>query len=248
MRIDVAPTAREACLSRWKSCLAGISLAVLVACGSPEPQGSARSEPAEPTASATPACDPHAYPIVTSDPAIVGSLDELVERSPLIVTGRVSGKGGMLNTIRLEEDPTKPDPHQFGAGQVYTLEVEEYIKGSGAETLGVVNPEGYLSSRDGAPVDLPESEAEIDCLRAAYLDYMPLQVGERYLFFLNISPYYDPEVDYAGTSWGHPWRFLLPVDGRARPESPHVEANERFPEMPSAELVELVRSLIASST
>lgn len=215
---------------------------MLVACGSPEPQGPAAAEPA-PTA--TPACAD--FPIVTDDPAIVGSLEELVERSPLILIGRVREEAGIVNTARLEEDPTQPDPYAFGLGQVYRMDVEEYVKGSGPLDLNIVNGEGFLSSRDDIPVVPPESAAEMDCIRAAYLQYQPLRIGQRYLFFVNIADYFDPEVDYAGTAFGHPWRFLLPEGGVARQESPYDEVDELFSAMASEDLVEAVTELMASN-
>lgn len=227
------------------------TLAVLVACGNPEPQGPAAAEPAptptavEPAPTPTYAC-PDDIPVTVEDPAIVGSLEEQVEISPMIVIGRVEVEAGIVNSARLQEDPTQPDPHAFSVGQVYRVNVGEYLKGSGSETLNIINSEGWQSSRDGSPVELPESDAELDCIRTAYQSYLPLQVGERYLFFVDMADYFDPDIEYAGTSFGHPWRFLLPEGGVARPESPYAEANELFPEMASEDLVNAVTELIAS--
>lgn len=237
------------------------ALAVLVACGSPEPQGPAAAESTQTSTAAEPTQTPTAVepaptptyacpddiPITVEDPAIIWSLEERVEISPMIVIGRVEAEAGIVNTVRLEEAPTTPDPNDFGLGQVYRVNVEEYIRGSGPATLNVVNAEGYLPSRDGSPVELPESDAELDCIRAAYQSYLPLQVGERYLFFLQTAEYFDPDVEYAFTSLGHPWRYLLPEGGQGRPESPYQEANDAYPVMPSEEFVETVTALIAAS-
>lgn len=214
---------------------------ILAACGNSDSEVQTKPDPLAETAS------DYEPAVVSADPLIVTSLEELVDASPIIVIGEVQEEAEVINTVRLAEDPSKPDPYFFGVGQVYRVKVEEYLKGSGPSNLNVVNQEGYLTSRDG-PVSPPTSKSDIDRIKRAYQDYHPLRQGERYLFFVRSATGFDPSLNYVGMSLGSPWRFTLPKDGHAWPDTPFEEALALYPAMPSAELIDLVISLTPSRT
>ena len=72
-------------------------------------------------------------------------LAKLVAHSTLIVIGTTSDAEPRVERIpgRLPSDPSKPDPNYTMIGNVYEVEVERYLKGSGDTTLPVIQSIGY---------------------------------------------------------------------------------------------------------
>ena len=178
-----------------------------------------------------------------ADPAIAGSLEELVDLSPIIFIGTVRGHGEVVNTARDVDDINQPDKHLFHLGQVYEVQVERYLQGDGPDIQSVVQMEGlFYDEKQPLPASItPEL---IETAREQFTEYIPMKDGVRYLFFVKVVPEVDLEAEYVATSYGFPWRFVLPVNGEARPDTPYVEANELFPPRDSEQLLQEVENLI----
>jgi hypothetical protein len=54
------------------------------------------------------------------------SIQELANKSDLVILGKAMTQGEVLNTARDPRDITKPDSHYFGIGQIYNFTVEKY--------------------------------------------------------------------------------------------------------------------------
>jgi hypothetical protein len=181
-----------------------------------------------------------ASPIPTSDTsapvsssAIVGSLGQRVVRSSIIVIGHVQGRGGVVNLATDQIDHAKPERRFFAIGQVYQVTVERYLKGSGPDTIELLQDQGIV--REGTPVTQESIEQA-----HARSTYIPMQPGARYLFFLYRAELYG-KTYYASDYY--PGRYALPEGGIARIEAaPGFERG--FPAMPSAELITEVERLI----
>jgi hypothetical protein len=126
---------------------------------------------------------------------------ELVERSEIIVIGRILKAAETYNTARNPEDVSQPHPTLYSAGQVYFLAVEEILKGDAGSELYLVHPEGArLIDTESAGADGPGAGQ--------------LAAGERYLLFLarccqSTSGRDIPDrVYYSGAA--QPWLFALP--------------------------------------
>lgn len=181
---------------------------------------------------------------VRMDPVIVPSLDVLVRNSPQIYIGTVVTRGGIVNMARDVDDHSKPDNHIFHLGQTYGVAVERYLTERGPEMLYGVQLEGVLSVEDGnVPAEL--SPSMVAQARAQFSEYTPMRIGQRYLFFTRPIEGFDPSSNLVATAAGHPWRFTLPVDGQAQPDTFWPEARSVIPAMPSADLVRIVEQLIA---
>jgi len=177
------------------------------------------------------------------DPAIVGSLEELVDLSPIIFIGTVRGHGEVVNTARDVNDISQPDKHLFHLGQVYEVQVERYLQGDGPDVQSVVQMEGVFYD-EKQPLPATITPELVETAREQFTEYIPIEEGVRYLFFVKVVPEVDPSAEYVATSYGFPWRFTLPESGEARPDSPYVEANVLFPPQESEQLLQEVGELI----
>ena len=72
-------------------------------------------------------------------------LAKLVAHSTLIVIGTTSDTEPREERVpgRLPSGPSKPDPNYTMIGNVYEVQVERYLKGSGDTTLPVIQSIGY---------------------------------------------------------------------------------------------------------
>ncbi len=78
------------------------------------------------------------------------SIKELVEVSSIIVIGKVTSVGNLINMARNVDDITKPDANILGVGQIYQFEVERYLKGDGEKVIYVVQYENtFRAHRSG---------------------------------------------------------------------------------------------------
>src|SRR5689334_2935578 len=72
------------------------------------------------------------------------SIEQLVIQSKVIVIGSMTGLAETVNMARNVNDITQPDPNILIVGQIYDISAKRYLKGSGASTIDVVQPEAYL--------------------------------------------------------------------------------------------------------
>jgi len=167
------------------------------------------------------------------------SLEELVNGASVVVVGRVTGKAGkdkIFNQARSPIDPKQESTELFVVGQIYYIEVERYIKGSGEHTIEVVQSEGAYY---GSNIVTPE---EIERVQATSTEYVPLKTGARYLMFLRPS---EGVPEAAGTyhDFATPSRFILGDDGEARPETAWRDAAKVFPPRSTQTLLDEVAQL-----
>ncbi|MGQ9684124.1 MAG: hypothetical protein ACUVX9_16460 [Anaerolineae bacterium] len=202
-------------------------------------------------AACRPAATPTPVPVPTAEPTAavtihvaaswvtVKALPELVAQSTVIVVGRQVGVGGVFNAARMVSDHSQPDPQLYGVAQVYQLQVERYLKGSGPETLDYAQVEGYIEPYSGEPT-LPTIEAA----KSAWGEVPPVRAGVRYLFFLRpMGLGYLDDQHLTGTVC--PSRFVL-TDDDSYPETPWTWAGKFFPHRPPDELVAEVEQLVAA--
>lgn len=166
------------------------------------------------------------------------SLEELAAQSPVIVVAEVSGRGEAVNMARDPNNVSEPDPSTFILGQVYHVTVQRYVKGSGDDVLDVLQPEGFVNKER-----IPISQQAIEQSRATY-PHIPMDAGVRYLLFLKPTQGFPSEKYYTGVM--QPWRFTIPGDGMANPESPWQGAPEAFPALPAATLIDELERLVGT--
>jgi hypothetical protein len=191
-----------------------VSLLMLVACGRPDvsagaglptpvpasvsaqttPTGAALSSAGSTQAEAPPVSEAMIAAAVERESSVsylfVHSLKERVATARLIVLAEVRETGEVINNSRNVEDITRPATDSFSVGQVYRAQVSRYLKGSGPDSINIINREGGLSSVDAASVT-PEYIAQLQNSGV----FPRLQIGQSYLFFLE--PFTG--VDFPGT-------------------------------------------------
>jgi hypothetical protein len=157
------------------------------------------------------------------------SISELTNKSAIVIIGKVTKTDNIINMARDGNDLTKPDPNLFGIGQVYELNISEYLKSdpsaSGASTIKVVQPQGKIV----LPSQQPPSANDIEKARSSE-KYIPLIVGNEYLLFLVPLKGF-PEKDLYFTGVAFPWQFQL-ANNCAYPESPWEGASAYFQPQP----------------
>ena len=166
-------------------------------------------------------------------------LSKLVAHSELIVIGTTLDEDPREERFqgRDPNDASRPDPNFATIGNVYDITVERYLKGSGDETLSLVQPTGYEAFVPGPP----NTPGRLTRGRDTTPNLL-LQKSSRYLLFLR-------ENEHAPGLWigtVQPYRFTL-SGGAARVESPVSSLESKFPDRTEVELVGLVESLIEGS-
>ena len=216
----------------------------------PEPSPSTAIPTDTPTMPAPTASIPtpdSTQPETTSSPAasshvVAGSLDELVEFSTHVVTGRYTNRKTEIHIPNTGPDG-QPDNSIVGIGTVYTIEVESYLKGDGAGEIQVVQIEQFRTQSPG-------EAARVSDLESARF---PFERDGRYLLFLMPMPQGRvssmPDL-FLGVA--QPYRFKL-KDGEARADGPlgdlfrglHEGTDARFPDTSEQSLVDQVQAIIA---
>ena len=216
----------------------------------PEPSPSTAIPTDTPTTPAPTASIPtpdSTQPETTSSPAasshvVAGSLDELVEFSTHVVTGRYTNRKTEIHIPNIGSDG-EPDNSIVGIGTVYTIEVERYLKGDGASEIQVVQIEQFRTQSPG-------EAARVSDLESARF---PFERDGRYLLFLMPMPQRRvssmPDL-FLGVA--QPYRFKL-TDGEARADGPlgdlfrglHEGTDARFPDTSEQSLVDQVQAIIA---
>ena len=96
----------------------------------------------------------------------------------------------------------------FAVGQVYTVTVQRYLKGSGPDTLKVIQGEGLINKPAACVTD-----QDITLAKSLYAkDYLPMQVDTNYLLLLIHPPLPGLSTDY----WfgvDRRWRWRLQPNG-----------------------------------
>ena len=126
-------------------------------------------------------------------------------------------------------DPSKPDPNYIAVGSIYQVNVERYLKGSGGDTLPVVQLENTITNIGGRVTESRMQEADF-----------PLTKGTRYLLFLK--PHGQAPDLWFGTA--EPYRWIL-SSGQAKVETPSEGARTTFPDTDEAGLVASVEAIIS---
>lgn len=180
---------------------------------SPSQSPSATTPPAPPPQTAKTIVRP-----MQSEPIVIRSLKERIATSTVIVLGELTGQGEAFNAARDTSDRTKPATNLFGVGQVYHVRAIRYLKGTGPEILNVFQAEGMI---DGDPATVTQDD--IARAKAVY-GYLPFEIGQQYVLFLNPFRGVDVDDTYYGGSAGaaSPWRFALAKNGELVAEGPGI--------------------------
>jgi hypothetical protein len=93
-------------------------------------------------------------------PVVYFSIPELSTKSDLIIIGQATATKEIINTARIPDDPTKPDPECFSIGQIYEIRVDDHLKGSSAKIIYVPQHQGFLSTPSGPPTVEQIAEAQ----------------------------------------------------------------------------------------
>ena len=139
------------------------------------------------------------YRTVKSLPGSADALGKLVENSTVIVIGTVPHNEP--DTVRVQDQSAATVQ---GVGSGFSVQVERYLKGSGDDTIPVVQFYGLDYTDRGQARQVRDTNANL-----------LLGKGNRYLLFLKENGSYPGY--WSGTV--HPYKFLL-KDGRAKVESP----------------------------
>lgn len=164
------------------------------------------------------------YVIVQNSAVVYTTMKEITDKSDIIIIGQPTKKNGIINTDRDPNDPSKPDPQYFGIGQIYEVEVSNYLKGDGVNTLYIVEYQGHAFQN---PQELTENEIEQAMQRE---NIIPLSISKRYIMFLRsfTDDYVDfPYQHYSGV--GHPWRFEITDSDCVQPDDEITDLSIYFP-------------------
>jgi hypothetical protein len=161
--------------------------------------------------SAVPNCAPRPLPSgVTVDHFPGRALPTVVAASTLIVIGQAEPSTEIVN-LALGDT--------FAIGQVYTITVQRYLKGSGPHTLKVIQWEGDLDE----PAACVTARDIVQTKTLYANDFIPLRANTDYLFLLTRPPLrwcgWAPPVPCSGLSTDYfigtdrRWRWRLQADG-----------------------------------
>ena len=153
------------------------------------------------------------------------ALGKLVANSTAIVIGTVPNNEP--DAVRVQDQ--SPGVQVVDSG--FNVQVERYLKGSGADTIPVVQFYGLDYTDQGVPRQARDTNEDL-----------LLGKGDRYLLFLRENGSYPGY--WIGTA--HPYKFLL-TGGQAKVESPVGDLDGAFPEQSESEFIDSVESRIAAS-
>lgn len=162
----------------------------------------------------------------TSDVDVAGrDLPTLFRSADVVVVGTVVGEAGTVNTARNPNDITRPHPSIESIAQLYTVRVEEALKGEARGQLTVAVSRWSKQVGSGNREDWPQ--------------FIAFQPGQRYALFLRLMP--QPVGPYYVVA--EPGRFKL--NAQAATESPWRHAPEVFPNRDVGEFLAELRSVKA---
>jgi hypothetical protein len=119
---------------------------------------------------------------------LLPSYYELTKASDVVILGRLKSEVGIINTAREPGNNSAPDPRFYTIGVVYQVEVDEYLKGSGPETIFVARFEG--KTQDGktpSPLEIEQIRGET----SKNEQYIPFRAETTYLMFLHAIDVWD---------------------------------------------------------
>ena len=154
------------------------------------------------------------------------ALGKLVAHSTVIIIGTVPNNEP--ESLRVQ-DQSNANVQSVANG--LNIQVERYLKGSGGDTIPVIQFYG-LDFMDRGQVRQVRDENE----------KVLFGKGKRYLLFLKENESYPGY--WSGTI--HPYKFLL-KEGRAKAESPVGDLGGTFPEQSEADFISSVESRIAGN-
>ncbi len=164
------------------------------------------------------------YATVNMLPGPSDPLAKLVANSTVIVIGTVPDD--KPESIRVQ-DQSNANVQSVGSG--FNVRVERYLKGSGSDTIPVLQFTGFDFRDRGQARQVRDRN-----------ENLLLDEGSRYLLFLTENESYPGY--WSGTI--HPYKFLL-MDGEARVESPVGTMDGKFPNRPESEFIDEIEALIA---
>ena len=150
-------------------------------------------------------------------------LGKLVANSSVIIIGTVPTSDP--KSLRVQ-DQTNANVRALGNG--FNVQVERYLKGSGAGTIPVIQFYGLEFMERGRIQQARDKDESLS-----------LGKGDRYLLFLGENGSYPGY--WSGPA--HPYKFLL-SGGRAKAESPVGDLGGTFPEQSEAEFISSVEAKI----
>ena len=156
-----------------------------------------------------------------------GALGKLVANSTVIVIGSVPNNDP--DAIRIQ-DQAAPNVQVVGSG--FNIQVERYLKGSGDDTIPIVQFYGLDYTDQGESRQTRDTNEDL-----------LLGKNSRYLLFLienGSVPGY-----WMGTA--HPYKFLL-KGGQAKVESPVGDLRGAFPEQSESDFISAVEAEIARNS
>jgi hypothetical protein len=177
---------------------------------------------------------------VAVDPRVANSMSELVANSTIIVIGQVSSADEIWNYNRDANNPNQADSNELEVGQVYNLNVQRYLKGSGDNSIKFVQSEGLIKTNQATASPANISEAKL------YYPHVSFEAGVKYLFFLSPLGLGSPGKNYFSTTI-HPWVFTVPDNGKAEPQSAKSEVASTFPAKATADFLQEVQQVIAQN-
>ena len=183
-----------------------------------------------------------AQPEIKAAPVVADSLDELVEGSTHVVTGRYTNRKTEIHVPSIGLDG-ESDNRLVGVGTVYTIEVESYVKGDGGREIQVVQFEQYRTQEPSAPLKVLESASA----------RFPFEQNGRYLLFLSPQGQVGSMPDlFLGVA--ETYRFKLTA-GEAKVDGPlgdlfrglHAGRDAIFPNTSEQSLVDQVQIIVAQT-
>lgn len=160
-------------------------------------------------------------------PVFYASIPELSSQSSTIIIGKIISAGEIINTVR-DVDPSKPDPNNFGIGQIYEVEVERYLKGNGEKFIKIVQNQGDIVTGLETPTTAQIEKAKAEA------DYILLSINQRLLMFLE-NPFFKFGEYAKGPLFfgvGHPWLFDITDPECVRPIDTLQGVYKYFPPQP----------------
>ena len=174
------------------------------------------------------------------DNAPTGSSDgrsKIVAHSALVLIGTISDAEPRVERFsgRIPGDPSRPDPNWTTLAYVHDVQVERYLKGSGPDTLSVMQPTGHENVSPGSGA----TPWFLYHVRYSAHNFY-FEGGGRYLLFLR-------ESEHAPGLWmgtAEPYKYLF-TDGRARARTPLKNPDGLFStRLPKDDVVGRVKEVI----
>lgn len=153
------------------------------------------------------------------------SLGRMVAAADLVVVGKVTGKAkDQINLARQLGDPSKEHSTQKALANLFTVQVEDYLKGDGPQQLEVLQLERFTMFEGSELMDDTTQE--------------PYAEGERYAFFLKRN-----KLLGLMDQIGDPTAFLL-KNGIAEVNSGFAEPKEWFKPRSEPELIAAIKKAV----